>query len=90
MKTSEAVLRIKVQKKNPAGDVTVEYEGDVLQRDDSHRSLTQRLIQRKALFKVGQRQRVISPGEVNTADLLLVKWDISLVTCLLDHCQRLL
>jgi len=35
MKTSEAVLRIKVQKKNPAGDVTVEYEGDVLQRDEN-------------------------------------------------------
>ncbi len=35
MKTSEAVLRIKVQKKNPAGEVTVEYVGDVLQRDEN-------------------------------------------------------
>jgi len=30
MKTSEAVLRIKVQKKNLRGEVTVEYDGDVL------------------------------------------------------------
>src|SRR6185436_18878944 len=35
MKTSEAVLRIKVQKKNLSGEVTVEYEGDVLQRDEN-------------------------------------------------------
>ena len=28
-------MKIKVQKKNPAGDVTVEYEGDVLQRDEN-------------------------------------------------------
>ena len=33
MKTSEAALRIKVQKKNLSGEVNVEYEGDVLQRD---------------------------------------------------------
>jgi uncharacterized protein len=35
MKTSEAVLRIKVQKKNLRGEVTVEYDGDVLQRDEN-------------------------------------------------------
>jgi len=34
MKTSEAVPRIKVQKKNPAGEVTYEYEGLLLQRDE--------------------------------------------------------
>lgn len=33
MKTSEAVLRIKVQKKNPAGEVTYEYEGVLLSHD---------------------------------------------------------
>jgi uncharacterized protein len=32
MKTSEAALRIKVQKKNLAGEVTYEYEGVLLQR----------------------------------------------------------
>jgi uncharacterized protein len=35
MKTSEAVLRIKVQKKNPAGEVTYEYEGVLLSRDEN-------------------------------------------------------
>ena len=35
MKTSEAVLRIKVQKKNPDGEVVVEYEGDELDRNES-------------------------------------------------------
>jgi uncharacterized protein len=34
MKTNEAVLRIKVQKKNPAGEVTYEYEGILLNRDE--------------------------------------------------------
>ena len=34
MKTSEAVLRIKVQKKNPAGQVTYEYDGILLTRDE--------------------------------------------------------
>jgi hypothetical protein len=34
VKTSEAVPRIKVQKKNPAGEVTYEYEGVLLRRDD--------------------------------------------------------
>ena len=35
MKTSEAVPRIKVQKKNPAGEVTYEYEGLLLSRDET-------------------------------------------------------
>lgn len=34
MKTGGAVLRIKVQKKNPAGQVTYEYEGVLLARDE--------------------------------------------------------
>jgi protein associated with RNAse G/E len=34
MKTSEAVLRITVLKKNPAGEVTYEYEGVLLSRDE--------------------------------------------------------
>jgi protein associated with RNAse G/E len=34
MKTSEAVLRIKVLKRNPAGEVTYEYEGVLLSRDE--------------------------------------------------------
>ena len=35
MKTSEAALRIKVQKKNPAGEVTYQYEGTLLARDEN-------------------------------------------------------
>ncbi|GJQ52496.1 MAG: hypothetical protein HKUEN02_13430 [Anaerolineaceae bacterium] len=35
MKISEAALRIKVQKKNPAGEVMYEYEGDEIRRDDT-------------------------------------------------------
>jgi hypothetical protein len=35
MKTSEAVPRIKVQKKNPTGEVTYEYEGVLLSRDET-------------------------------------------------------
>ena len=38
MKTSEAGPQIKVQKKNPAGEVTYEYEGMLLNRDE--RSIT--------------------------------------------------
>ena len=34
MKTGDRVLRIKVQKKNPAGEVTYEYEGALLSRDE--------------------------------------------------------
>ena len=33
MKTSEAVPRIKIQKKNPDGEVTYTYEGDLIARD---------------------------------------------------------
>jgi hypothetical protein len=33
MKTNESTPRIKVQKKNPAGEVTYEYEGILLRRD---------------------------------------------------------
>ena len=35
MKTSEAVLRIKVQKKNLAGEVMYEYEGNEMRRDET-------------------------------------------------------
>lgn len=35
MKTNEAVPRIKVHKKNPAGAVTYEYEGVLLSRDET-------------------------------------------------------
>ena len=35
MKTSEAVLRIKIQKKNPAGEVTYTYEGNLIARDEN-------------------------------------------------------
>jgi len=31
----DTVRRIKVQKKNPAGEVTYEYEGDMLRRDEN-------------------------------------------------------
>ena len=34
MKTGEALPRIKVQKKNPAGEVTYEYEGMLISRDE--------------------------------------------------------
>jgi protein associated with RNAse G/E len=34
MKANEAVRRIQVQKKNPAGEVTYEYEGVLLHRDE--------------------------------------------------------
>lgn len=35
MKTSEAVPRIKVQKKNLAGEVTYEYDGVLMERDEN-------------------------------------------------------
>jgi hypothetical protein len=35
MKTSAAVARLKVQKKNPAGEVIYEYEGTLLNRDET-------------------------------------------------------
>jgi uncharacterized protein len=34
MKTGEVVSRIKVQKKNPEGEVTYEYEGALVRRDE--------------------------------------------------------
>jgi len=35
MKLGEDVSRIKVQKKNPAGEVTYQYEGDLVRRDEN-------------------------------------------------------
>jgi protein associated with RNAse G/E len=35
MKTSAAVRRIKIKKKNPAGEVTYKYEGDLIARDEN-------------------------------------------------------
>ena len=35
MKTSKAAQRIKVQKKNPNGEVVYEYEGDLIERDET-------------------------------------------------------
>ena len=35
MKTSAAAPRIKVQKKNPAGEVTYQYEGVLMERDEN-------------------------------------------------------
>lgn len=35
MKTSTVVPRIKIQKKNPAGEVTYKYEGDLIARDEN-------------------------------------------------------
>lgn len=60
MKTSEAVLRIKVQKKNPAGEVTYEYEGMLLSRDE-HSIKLEALFDRAdmpfmdTVFKTGDR-----------------------------------
>lgn len=60
MKTSEAVLPIKVQKKNPAGEVTYEYEGVMLKRDD-HSIVLEALFDRAdmpfmdVIFKTGDR-----------------------------------
>ena len=60
MKTSEAVLRIKVQKKNPAGEVTYEYEGKLLSRDE-HTIVLDALFDRAdmpfmdVVFKTGDR-----------------------------------
>lgn len=60
MKTSEAVLRIRVQKKNPAGEVTYEYEGVLLGRDKN--SITLEALFDRAdmpfmdvIFKTGDR-----------------------------------
>ena len=60
IKTSEAVPRIKVQKKNPAGEVTYEYEGVVLSRDE-HSIVLEALFDRAdmafmdVVFKTGDR-----------------------------------
>jgi len=60
MRTSEAVLRIKVQKKNPAGEVTYQYEGKLLSRNENSIVL-EALFDRKdmpfqdVVFKTGDR-----------------------------------
>src|SRR6266496_5644000 len=61
MKTSEAVpRRIKVQKKNPAGQLMYEYEGDVL-RHEEHSIVLKALFDRAdmpfmdVVFKTGDR-----------------------------------
>jgi uncharacterized protein len=60
MKTSEAVPRIKVQKKNPSGEVTYEYEGALLSRDE-HTIVLEALFDRadmpfmEVVFKTGDR-----------------------------------
>ena len=60
MKASEAVLRIKVQKKNPVGEVTYEYEGMLLKRDE-HSIVLEALFDRAdmpfmdVVFKSGDR-----------------------------------
>lgn len=60
MKTSEAASRIKVQKKNPAGEVTYQYEGTLLARDENSVTL-EALFDRadmpfqNVVFKTGDR-----------------------------------
>lgn len=64
MKTSEArrraAVRIKVQKKNPAGEVTYEYEGSLLSQDE-HSIVLEALFDRAdmpfmdVVFKTGDR-----------------------------------
>jgi protein associated with RNAse G/E len=60
MKTSEAVQRIKVQKKNPAGEVTYAYEGVLLSHDE-HSIVLEALFDRvdmpfmDIVFKTGDR-----------------------------------
>jgi len=60
MKTGEAAQRIKVQKKNPAGEVTYEYEGDLLNRDKNS-IVVEALFNRKdmpfqdVVFRTGDR-----------------------------------
>ena len=60
MKTSEVVPRIKIQKKNPAGEVTYKYEGDLIARDENSITL-EALFDRADLpfqdvvFKTGDR-----------------------------------
>ena len=60
MKTIEAAARIKVQKKNPAGEVTYQYEGVMLARDENSVTL-EALFDRAdmpfmdVIFKTGDR-----------------------------------
>jgi protein associated with RNAse G/E len=60
MKSSEATEQIKVQKKNPAGKVTYEYEGVLLRRDE-HSIVLEALFDRAdmpfldVVFKTGDR-----------------------------------
>ena len=60
MRTSEPAARIKVQKKNPLGEVTYEYEGTLLNRDN-HSIVLEALFDRAdmpfmdVLFKTGDR-----------------------------------
>ena len=60
MKTSEAVPRIQVQKKNPAGEVIYRYEGVLLSRDE-HSIVLEALFDRAdmpfmdVVFKTGDR-----------------------------------
>ena len=60
MKTSGAVPRIKVQKKNPRGEVTYEYEGVMLSQDE-HSIVLEALFDRAdmpfmdVVFKTGDR-----------------------------------
>jgi protein associated with RNAse G/E len=60
MRTSEAVLPIKVQKKNPTGEVTYEYEGRLLSRNE-HSIVLEALFDRAdmpfmdVIFKTGDR-----------------------------------
>lgn len=60
MKAGKAVPRIKVQKKNPAGQVTYEYEGSLLRRD-GHSIVLEALFDRAdmpfmdTVFKTGDR-----------------------------------
>jgi len=60
MKTGDALPRIKVQKKNPAGEVVYQYEGILLRRDD-HTIVLEALFDRAdmpfmdVIFKTGDR-----------------------------------
>lgn len=60
MKTGKAVVRIKVQKKNLAGEVTYEYDGVLLSRDE-HTIVLEALFDRAdmpfmdVVFKTGDR-----------------------------------
>ena len=61
MKTSEAVLRSQSAEKNPAGEVTYEYEGDVLLERDENSITLEALFDREdmpfmdVVFKKGDR-----------------------------------